>query len=65
MKILSQVFNCCYFIVIHDFWEKKVQRMAKEVLYLSFFPLPFLPGRRVGEGRGGGVELCWLGRGGM
>ena len=29
--------------------------MAKQVLYLSFFPLPFLPERRVGEGGGRGV----------
>ena len=30
-----------------------MQRMAKQVLYLSFVPLPFLPGRHVGEGGGG------------
>ena len=42
-----------------------MQRMAKQVLYLSFFPLPFLPGRRVWEGEGEGFGLCWLGVGGM
>ena len=46
-----------------------MQRMAKQVLYLSFFSLPSLPGRRVGDGgKGGGggeVRLCWLGGGGM
>ena len=41
--------------------------MAKQVLYLSFVSLPFLPGRLAEEGgRGGGeVRLCWLGGGGM
>ena len=47
------------------FGKKKVQRMAKQVLYLSFFSLPSLPGRRAGEGEGGEVRLCRLGGGGM
>ena len=39
-----------------------MQHMAKQVLYLSFFSLPSLPGRLVEEGgRGGGRRLGCVG----
>ena len=38
-----------------------MQRMAKQVLYLLFFPLPFLPGRHVGKGVGRCALLIGMG----